>query len=104
MINTGNKIWKCAVCGSYTSTLHEIFNGNGRRHISVTFNLQVPLCQPHHSAAHLQHKKQVVWRKIFCRILGINHDDILLALNQRNYDFIKTQMQKCEKKIKELEI
>ena len=91
-------------CSMETGTKHEIFFGRVRRSISIKYLLQVPLCQYHHAQAHGQTvyidanmgdiktmyrkllqstsgRSQEEWKRIFCRELHINYDDVNLWMN-----------------------
>ena len=45
-------IYYCAICNTHTGVLHEIIFGQCWRDISIEANLQLPLCQHCHDAAH----------------------------------------------------
>ena len=73
-------IYKCAMCGTRTKTLHEIYFGNGRREQAIKYKLQAPLCIGCHTFAHGFEQRAV--RAELCQRMLINHDDVLLWLNQ----------------------
>lgn len=50
--NKPRTVYRCAICGKQTQTLHEIIFGRGNRHICIKYNVQAPLCIDCHPQAH----------------------------------------------------
>ena len=48
-------LYRCAGCGTHTTTLHELVPGHGNRKICEHYNVQLPLCPYCHLAAHNRH-------------------------------------------------
>jgi hypothetical protein len=46
------KTYRCIGCEAWTSELHEIIPGNGRRDICIKYSIQVPVCRHCHETAH----------------------------------------------------
>ena len=117
-----NHHYYCSGCKAVTATLHEIFPGNGRRGICIQYNIQVPLCQVCHDAAHGKytphgfsplhryrktHKSRLLVldqdaiQEHFCNdILEINYYLTKRAINSRFCrSYIEVEQEKCEKKL-----
>ena len=106
------KLYRCALCGwkrlqkkekknlngKYTTTLHEIISGHGRRKLSIKYKVQIPLCIYCHIRVHKNTKK---WNPILCEIIGFDYDDLRLAFNTRDYKWLEETTKKREKKLNE---
>ena len=59
----------CAICGRPRSDIHHILEGVGKRHLSDSDKLLLPLCIAHHNQSGLSvHQNKEM--KVLCHIIG----------------------------------
>jgi len=121
MKNNNKTVYECAECRGGARKLHEIIYGHGNRKICEEYNIQVPLCEICHGAAHdkwtphgnsplyrfrkadINSKKITLDVKRIARhlcesYLKLNYWDILIGVKQREYrhslELVKDQCKK----------
>lgn len=81
MKNEHKIAWRCCVCGSPTSTLHEIHFGRGCRDTCIKYHVQVPLCMTCHTTAHME--RQDEQKRRFCDMLGLQYHSSKIAVEMK---------------------
>ena len=107
MINKHDRTYNCAVCYAPTDILHEIYMGSHKRQVSISYNLQAPLCHRHHLVMHgTQRKLNVMettmleelgtmsngtktWQQVLCYLMKLPHAEVIrLAINENDSDLL----------------
>lgn len=109
MKNNHKTIWKCFYTDQPTTVLHEVFFGNGvREEYGIKYNIQVPVIDTVHDCCHGKLYFSVgykeFWQKKACEWLGVDFDNVNLAINTKNKVFLKKISEICLKKLKESEV
>lgn len=60
---------------------HEIFPGRGRRQRCKELGYVVRPCYSCHYRSHHEHGKREWWQRLWCRAIGVDYDEAVLAVN-----------------------